>query len=297
MNTNSDFFDWLARVWVDYRPVFNVVFVLVGALVLRAILLSSVKRVVASVTSGVNSKTKPNADDSPLAKARVVQRARTLGSVLSNFITWGITVVAIIMSLSELGVAVGGLIAGAGIIGAAIGFGAQSLVRDLISGLFLVFEDQLGVGDSVDVGEVKGIVEAVGLRITQVRDIEGTLWYVRNGEIQRVGNKSQGWSRILLDVALDSATDLAKAQKVIGDTAVVVAKTSKHSKAVIGTPEVWGVQTFSGDEVVIRLVQQVDPKAQDELARELRAALVAALAKAKINLASNAQSVFVKLGR
>jgi small conductance mechanosensitive channel len=201
------------------------------------------------------------------------------------------------MCLGELGVAVGGLIAGAGIIGAAIGFGAQSLVRDLISGLFLVFEDQLGVGDAVDVGEVKGIVEAVGLRVTQVRDIEGTLWYVRNGEIQRVGNKSQGWSRILLDVALDSASDLAKAQKVIGECAAAVAKSSASSKSVIGAPEVWGVQTFSGDEVVIRLVQQVDPKAQDELARELRAALIAALAKAKINLASNSQSVFVKLGK
>jgi small conductance mechanosensitive channel len=120
---------------------------------------------------------------------------------------------------------------------------------------------------------------------------------VRNGEIQRVGNKSQGWSRILLDVALASATDLAKAQKVIGDTAAAVAKTSKHAKAVIGAPEVWGVQTFSGDEVVIRLVQQVDPKAQDELARELRAALIAALSKAKISLASNSQAVYVKLGK
>jgi small conductance mechanosensitive channel len=297
MNTESGFLAWLAKVWVDYRPVFNVVFVLVGALVIRTVLLSSVKRIVVSVTSGVGSKSKPDVDDSPLAKARVVQRARTIGSVLSNFITWGITVVAIIMCLGELGVAVGGLIAGAGIIGAAIGFGAQSLVRDLISGLFLVFEDQLGVGDAVDVGEVNGIVEAVGLRVTQVRDLEGTLWYVRNGEIQRVGNKSQGWSRILLDVALASATDLAKAQKVIGDTAVAVAKTSKHTKWVIGAPEVWGVQTFSGDEVVIRLVQQVDPKAQDELARELRAALIASLAKAKISLASNSQSVFVKLGK
>ena len=142
-----------------------------------------------------------------------------------------------------------------------------------------------------------GIVEAVGLRVTQVRDVEGTLWYVRNGEIQRVGNKSQGWSRILLDVALDSASDLAKAQKVIGECAAAVAKSSAYSKSVIGAPEVWGVQTFSGDEVVIRLVQQVDPKAQDELARELRAALIAALAKAKISLASNSQSVFVKLGK
>jgi small conductance mechanosensitive channel len=294
---SGNFFDWLASVWVDYRPVFNVAFVLVGALILRAILLSSVKRVVASVVSGVGPKSKIADNESPLAKARIVQRARTIGSVLSNFITWGISIVAVIMSLGELGVAVGGLIAGAGIIGAALGFGAQSLVKDLISGLFLVFEDQLGVGDSVDVGEVRGVVELVGLRVTQVRDLEGTLWYVRNGEIQRVGNKSQGWSRVVLDIALDSSADLTKARKVMTDTALALSKNSAHAKALLGDPEVWGVQTFNGDQIVVRLVQQVEPKAQDDVAQELRAALVDAFSEAKITLASSTQSVFVKLSK
>jgi small conductance mechanosensitive channel len=100
------------------------------------------------------------------------------------------------MLLSELGVAVGALIAGAGILGAALGFGAQNIVRDLLSGLFIVFEDQYGIGDSVDLGEASGIVESVGLRITQVRDAKGTLWYVRNGEILRVGNSSHKKSQL-----------------------------------------------------------------------------------------------------
>jgi small conductance mechanosensitive channel len=120
----------------------------------------------------------------------MILRAKTLGSVLSNFITWSIYVIAVTMLLSELGVAVGALIAGAGILGAALGFGAQNIVRDLLSGLFIVFEDQYGIGDSVDLGEASGVVESVGLRITQLRDSKGTLWYVRNGEILRVGNMS-----------------------------------------------------------------------------------------------------------
>jgi small conductance mechanosensitive channel len=120
----------------------------------------------------------------------MILRAKTLGSVLSNFITWSIYVIAVTMLLSELGVAVGALIAGAGILGAALGFGAQNIVRDLLSGLFIVFEDQYGIGDSVDLGEASGVVESVGLRITQLRDAKGTLWYVRNGEILRVGNMS-----------------------------------------------------------------------------------------------------------
>jgi small conductance mechanosensitive channel len=113
-----------------------------------------------------------------------------MGSVLANIITWTVFTLAVTMILSELGVAVGALIAGAGIIGAAIGFGAQNLVRDFLSGLFIVLEDQYGVGDRVDLGEASGVVENVGLRVTKLRDSKGTVWFVRNGEILRVGNLS-----------------------------------------------------------------------------------------------------------
>lgn len=186
-----DFFetasDWLALMWRDWSTLIRIALILIGSVALRAILLVSVKNVIKGIIGGAKSK---NGSGSELAQARVIQRARTMGSVLGNLITWTVYTIAVTMLLSELGVAVGALIAGAGIVGAALGFGAQNLVRDILSGLFIVLEDQYGVGDKVDLGEASGVVENVGLRVTQLRDTKGTLWYVRNGEILRVGNSS-----------------------------------------------------------------------------------------------------------
>ncbi|CAB4960672.1 unannotated protein [freshwater metagenome] len=276
----------LIKFWTDWHTPTVMVLILVGGVILRAILIASVRRIVARVVAGVS------ADSSPLSKARVVARTNTIGSVLGNLITWSITVAVISTILSELGIAVGAILAGAGILGAAVGFGAQSLVRDLISGLFILFEDQFGVGDSVDLGEASGIIEQVGLRVTQVRDIEGTLWYVRNGEIVRVGNKSQGWSRVVLDIAFDYTVSVAKATEVVAKAAATISKT--HKTELIGEPEVWGIQNITGDQFVLRLVQQVTPKAPDAIARELRHAIKVAVDKAKLNLASEATQIFVK---
>jgi moderate conductance mechanosensitive channel len=290
---------WLVDIWQNWHTLIRIVLLLLGTVVLRSLLLLSVKRVVKGIVSGVKSKAGKTdtaaIDVSPLAKERVVQRARTMGSVLSNFITWGLAIVAVTMVLSELGVAVGALIAGAGILGAAIGFGAQSLVKDLISGLFIVFEDQYGVGDSVDLGQASGIVETVGLRVTQVRDSAGTLWYVRNGEVNRVGNQSQGWSRVVLDVAVPYRSDFDAAQATIAEAAQTLAQHADYKQLVIGAPEVWGIEALSGDQVVIRLAQQVRPAHSDEVARALRLAIKNALDAAKIELASNKQSIFVEI--
>ena len=189
----SGFLTWWGAVWDVWHTPIRILAILVGAVVVRSLLLLSVKRVIRGIISGMNGKAAIAAG--LVQNARVVQRASTLGSVLSNFFTWTVVLVALSSVLSELGVAVGALVAGAGILGAAVGFGAQSLVRDLISGLFIVFEDQYGVGDSVDLGQATGIVESVGLRVTQVRDVSGVLWYVRNGEILRVGNSSHSSSK------------------------------------------------------------------------------------------------------
>ena len=183
MDSIASISQWLQVVWQDWSTLIRIFLIIVSAVILRALLLSSVKRVVKGISSGKSLA-------SSITPERMILRAKTLGSVLSNFITWSIYVIAVTMLLSELGVAVGALIAGAGILGAALGFGAQNIVRDLLSGLFIVFEDQYGIGDSVDLGEASGVVESVGLRITQLRDAKGTLWYVRNGEILRVGNMS-----------------------------------------------------------------------------------------------------------
>jgi len=190
MNSYEALVQWLQTAWHDWSTLIRIALIIIGSVVLRAILLVSVKRIVRGITSGSRKNGNGKALAASLSPERLVLRAKTLGSVLSNFITWSIYIIATTMLLSELGVAVGALIAGAGILGAALGFGAQNIVRDLLSGLFIVFEDQYGIGDKVDLGEATGVVESVGLRITQVRDTKGTLWYVRNGEILRVGNLS-----------------------------------------------------------------------------------------------------------
>ena len=269
--------------WNTWHTPLRIAAIIIGAFVIRGLLLIAVRRVVRGVENG--TKNHPLKNGSPIAKARTVQRAKTMASVLSNLITWTLILLAIGSVLSELGIAIGALIASAGIVGAAIGFGAQSLVRDLISGMFIIFEDQFGVGDSVDLGEASGVIETVGLRVTQVRDVTGTLWYVRNGEITRVGNHTQGWSRVILDIALPYDTKLEKAQAAILDAATALLKDNTFSKRMLGKPEIWGIQALSGNQIVLRLVQQVGPQDADEVARELRLRVKNALDAAKISLA------------
>ena len=129
------------------------------------------------------------------AGARQKERAKTTSTVLKSTLNGVIWLIAIFMILAEFGLNLGPLIASAGVIGVALGLGAQTLVRDILSGIFMLVEDQYGVGDKIDVLDVQGVVETVGLRITTVRDAKGTVWYLRNGEILKVGNKSQPKSK------------------------------------------------------------------------------------------------------
>jgi small conductance mechanosensitive channel len=278
----------LDQIWDEWGFAIRIALIVIGLFVVRLVLLVFIRRVVTSVTSG--AKKRAGAEDtkaldaSPLARARIVQRARTIGLVLSNLITAGLLISAIIAILSELGIAIGALAAGAGILGAALGFGAQSLIRDFISGLFIVVEDQYGVGDFVDLGSATGVVESIGLRVTQVRDLEGTVWYVRNGEILRVGNSSQGWSRVILDLPLAYNSDLDKAKKVIEQAAAKLAETLGPKSGLIGKAQVWGVQALEVEAVVFRVVQQVRPSKKDELARQIRLEVKKAIDKAGIKL-------------
>lgn len=281
--------DQATQFWAEWGVAIRVSLILLLALALRQILLGSVKKIVSGISANAR-KIEGQLANSPVTKARVSQRAKTLGSVLSNFITWGLSLIAIALVLSELGIAVGALIAGAGIVGAAVGFGAQSLVRDLISGLFIVFEDQYGVGDSVDLGSASGIVEAVGLRVTQVRDVSGTLWYVRNGEILRVGNQSQGLSKAVIDVAVMADSDVSKTRKSLENAVSRVAKSSLGAK-IVGSAEVWGLEALSGDESVFRVVAPTSAADADSVARALRVEIKSALERDKIQLANTLNSL------
>ncbi|MBR7550938.1 mechanosensitive ion channel, partial [Mycobacterium tuberculosis] len=154
--------------------------------------------------------------------------------------------------LSELNFNVGPILASAGLAGVAIGFGAQALVKDYLSGFFMVIEDQYGIGDSVDLGEAIGVVEDVGLRTTQVRGLDGTLWHVRNGEILRVGNQSQGWARAVLDIPIAYNTTVATYASVIEDTTKEIEKDPEIADAILEPPEIWGVESLSAESQVIR---------------------------------------------
>ena len=180
----------LSAVLTEWSLLIHTVVILVVAIVAKIVLSFATRRAVRTIIGGV-SKVQRTDVDTVVAEQRLAQRTKTIASVLDNFATWAITITAVVMVLSELGVNVGALIAVSTVIGAAIGFGAQTLVKDLISGLFIVFEDQYGVGDKVQLDGVTGVVERVGLRVTEVRDEHSVLWFLRNGEILKVGNFSQ----------------------------------------------------------------------------------------------------------
>ena len=280
--------DWFRSVWNDWHALIRVVLIVFVALIARWVLLTSVKRVVNSLISGIKAKKAPRRQldlTSPINQERVVQRTRTMGTVMRNMITWSIGVISISAILSELGISMSALAAGAGILGAGLGFGAQSLIKDLISGLFIVFEDQYGVGDTVNLGDITGVVESVGLRVTQVRDFDGVLWYVRNGEVVRVGNQTQGWSRAILDIALPYGADVTGAQALLLEVAKKVAV--ELSEIVIDQPEAWGIQVLNGNQIVVRVVQRTKAGKSDEVGRALRLAAKIALDKANIKLATD----------
>jgi small conductance mechanosensitive channel len=178
--------------------------------------------------------------------------------------------------MGELGFNLAPLLASAGIVGVALGFGAQSLVKDLIAGLFMLLEDQYGVGDTVDLGEATGVVESVGLRITTVRDARGVLWYIRNGEIVRVGNKSQGWAMVVVDIPIGFVNS-EEAIGVLKGAAETVAHDPDHETGFLESPDVIGVEQLTVDGAVIRTIAKTTADSQVAIQRDLRRALTESL--------------------
>ncbi|MBC7290488.1 MAG: mechanosensitive ion channel family protein [Actinotalea sp.] len=267
--------------WVMGWPLQSLIAILVG-LVLLAVVRWVIARAVRSVIDGgVKMRTHTRRllmktrvpvageDSDPLAVARRVQRAETMGSVLRSVagIVVTVLVVTALANINEWDL--GPVLASAGVVGVALGFGAQTLVKDFLAGIFMLVEDQYGVGDVVDVGEASGVVEAVGLRITQIRDLSGTLWYVRNGEILRVGNMTQGWSKARVEVMVPPDTDVARATALVLQAATEVA--AAHEKEVLGEPEVTAYEALSAESVTLRMLLKVAPAKQWAIQREVRA--------------------------
>jgi len=202
---------------------------------------------------------------------RAEQRIRTIGGVVASLVRIAVWVLAAIYIFDLLGFNLGPLLAGASIIGIALGFGAQTLVRDFLSGFFILVEDQYGVGDVVTVTEkVSGTIEEVNLRVTRLRGVDGTVWYVPNGEIRTVGNAAKDWARALVDVVLPYAADSDTALRAIAEEAQAFAEDPAWSDDVLEPPEVWGVETVAAEGVTVRIAAKTMPTRNHVVARALR---------------------------
>lgn len=259
---------------------FTIALIIVFALIVRHLLHRGIRRMVDGVTNGgvrrvVARRTPARIKEAarPIVSSRRRARAETIGSVLRSISSAVVLVVALVMILAEFGVALGPILASAGIAGIALGFGAQNLVRDFLSGMFMLLEDQLGVGDVVDLGQATGTVETVGLRITTVRDGYGTVWYVRNGEILRVGNKSQDFAVAVVDLPLAHQADFAEATAIADRVAAERVAREDLADWVLATPEVLGVEKSTAEGVTLRLTVRVAPGKQFAVQRALYAAV------------------------
>ena len=283
--------EWLSsQSWLITKPL-KILMILVIAFIVRYLTRRLIDRVTTLPRSDGNGRLptmlRPLRERAPDVLGSAVierrrQRAKTIGSVLRSLATFLIFGLAFILVLGELGLELGPIIASAGIIGVAIGFGAQNLVKDFLSGIFMMVEDQYGVGDVVDVGEATGTVEAVGLRITTLRDVKGTVWYVRNGEVLRVGNSSQGFAVALVDVPVGYSADVELASSVLIAAATTAVETETLAPHVLEPAEMLGVESVTPETITLRLTVKVRPGKQWVVQRALRAQLLAALEEAGI---------------
>jgi small-conductance mechanosensitive channel len=258
----------------------RILLIIIVALLLRAILHRFINRMTRPVHGGslprllrpLREKVDTTAllESAGLLSERRTQRAATVASVLRSFVSFTIFVLAALMILGELDVNLLPLVAGTSIVGVALGFGAQNIVKDFLAGMFMMLEDQYGVGDVIDFEQATGTVEAVGLRTTRLRDINGTVWYVRNGEVVRVGNKSQGYAQVVLDVPIAASVDIDAASAALREVADEMHAEDDWASVFIGEPDVQGVESITRYETVLRLVVRVRPLEQWRTARELR---------------------------
>jgi small-conductance mechanosensitive channel len=286
----SQVLDWTHNQWlanssylIIVKPI-RIIGIVLIAMLIRFLLHRAIRRLTTSTSRAsmpallkpLKERTAATAEEGQFIPERRRQRAEAIGSVLRSFVTAVVFTLAALLVLGEFGFNLAPLLASAGIAGVALGFGAQSLVKDLIAGLFMLLEDQYGVGDTVDLGEATGVVESVGLRITTVRDARGVLWYIRNGEIVRVGNKSQGWAMVVIDIPIGFVSS-EEAVAVLKAAAETVAHDPEHETGFLEPPDVIGVEQLTVDGAVIRTIAKTTADSQVSIQRDLRRALSEAL--------------------
>jgi moderate conductance mechanosensitive channel len=277
-------YDWFGLDWLAANadaliatPA-KILLIVALAVVVRLLLHRGIRRLTDRTATGavptilrpLRNRVPAHRDAVEQINARRTQRAEAIGSVLrscASILTLGIGVVLV---LGELGINLAPIVASAGVVGVALGFGAQNLIKDFIAGIGIILEDQYGVGDVVDLGEASGTVEAVGLRITRVRDGNGVVWYVRNGEVLRVGNKSQGFAQVVIDMPVAHDADLERCRLVMQEVADAMYAEDAWADVFLAEPESLGVEQITAEGVFLRLQVRTTNIDQWRIGRELR---------------------------
>ncbi len=273
--------------WVFSDAPLRLAFIFVFTAVVYWLVSRLIKRVVkrTSETEGrMHRRATEDVVEVGLQRERRAQRAKAIGSLVTSVFAvflWGS---AVMMALPVLGINIAPLLASAGVIGVALGFGAQTLVKDYLSGIFMILEDQFGVGDYVDLGEAVGTVDEVTLRVTRLRDPSGIIWYVRNGEILRVANRSQGWTLAIIDIPVAYDQDLDEIARIVEQVGDEMVADNDCGITEFGRPTFAGVESMSGEAVYVRITAKTDPDEQVTVTREIRRRLKAALDQAGVKV-------------
>ncbi|MFW5933093.1 MAG: mechanosensitive ion channel family protein [Actinomycetota bacterium] len=284
-------------------PGLTILLILLLAVVLNALSARGIRRATermkqeGSVGGRLHERLSGQEEPSAVQAQRRVQRAEALGAVIRSVTTVTIWVVAAIMALGQFGINLGPLIAGAGILGVALGFGAQELVKDFLSGVFMLVEDQYGVGDIIDASGAVGVVEGISLRSTRIRALDGTLWHVPNGEIRQVGNMSHEFARAMLDVSVAYGTDIDAAADLIERVAVEMAQEQEYREVFLEPPEVLGVELLGDDAIDLRLLIKTQPAKQWSVSRELRRRIKNAFDAAGVEIPFPQRTVWLRTER
>ncbi|MCX4832536.1 mechanosensitive ion channel family protein [Streptomyces sp. NBC_00006] len=262
---------WVEQNWSTWLSVgLRILLIVVIAFVLRAV----IRRTITKFVDRMNRRSEAGATSALggllVNTERRRQRSEAIGSVLRSVASFVILGTAALMVLGAFKINLAPLLASAGVAGVAIGFGARNLVTDFLSGVFMILEDQYGVGDTIDAGVASGEVIEVGLRVTKLRGAEGEIWYVRNGEVKRIGNLSQGWSTAAVDVTVRADEDLDKVKETLTEVAETMSKSEPWNEMLWGPVEVLGLDSVLLDSMVVGVSAKTMPGKSLTISRELR---------------------------
>jgi small conductance mechanosensitive channel len=275
--------------WISEVPVRILVVILV-ALLANAL----VRRAITRYVQRLDRRAAHRGEQDGRSAERRTLRAATASTTLASAASVAIFIAAVVVALAQVDISLGPLLAGAGILGVALGFGAQNVVRDVLAGIFVLVEDQYGIGDVIDVGRASGSVEGISLRVTKLRDVEGTLWFVPNGLVNEVGNLTQRWARVILDIGVAYGADHHRAERLIKEAADSLWKEDGSGVTILEEPELWGVELLGESGVNIRVAVRCTPADQWAVGRALRSRIKDRMDLAGIEIPYPQQSVWIR---